>query len=151
MPTPTPDTNPGAPGGNEPPAPQALRHPLLNGGPAGPVHLPSVAGAERDRVLDNLRVWVAALAERYAISPRALPPCWEKHPAMVEALLSLRDHERGSYAADADPRAAVDWIRAYQHIHDFLTATASLTQCSMTEHRQSSTFRNPNPEPRGAT
>jgi len=119
----------------------ALRHPLLNGGPAGPVHLPSVARAARDRLLDDLRAWVAALVERYAISPRTLPPCWEQHPAMVEALLALRDHERGSYAADADPRAAVEWIRAYQLIHDFLTASASRTQCSMAEHRQICMFK----------
>ena len=69
---------------------------------------------------------------------------------MLEALLALRDHERGSYAADADPRAAVDWIRAYQLIHDVLAATASLTQCSMTEHRQTSTFRTPNSQSPGA-
>lgn len=102
---------------------------------AGPVHLPSLSPQERGRTLVELRGWVRALVQRFGIEPRVLPPCWEQHNGMVEALLALRDHERACYAESASPTAAVDWFRALREIEICLAELAAQTQCTNHEHR----------------
>jgi hypothetical protein len=85
--------------------------------------------------LAELRGWVQALVRRFAIEPRVLPPCWEQHNGMIEALLALRDHERACYADSASPTAAVDWLRALREIEIRLADLAAQTQCTVHEHR----------------
>lgn len=101
----------------------------------GPLHVPSLTPTEREAVMPDLRDWVDRLADRFALDTRVIPPCWEQHNGIVEALSALRDHERGSYAADADPRAGVDWLRALREVRALLTEQAGLTQCSVHQHR----------------
>lgn len=101
----------------------------------GPMHVPSLTVAERAAAMDDLAVWVDRLIVRFAIDARTLPACWARHNGMVEVLAALRDHERASYADDADPRSAVDWLRAYRETAQLLTEQAALTQCSVHEHR----------------
>lgn len=79
--------------------------------------------------------WVRTLVQRFGIEPRVLPPCWEQHNGMVEALLALRDHERACYAGSASPTAAVDWLRALREIEIRLADLAAQTQCTVHEHR----------------
>ena len=67
----------------------------------GPLHLPSLSGGECEQVKAELRVWVADLVRRFCVDARAIPPCWERHSGMVEALLALRDHERACFAGCA--------------------------------------------------
>ena len=102
---------------------------------AGPVHLPSLSPQERARTLVELLGWVRALVQRFGIEPRVLPPCWEQHNGIVEALLALRDHERACYAESASPTAAVDWFRALREIEVRLAELAAQTQCTVHEHR----------------
>lgn len=102
---------------------------------AGPVHLPSLAPQERGQTLAQLRVWVRTLVQRFGIEPRVIPPCWEQHNGMVDALLALRDHERACYADSASPTAAVDWFRALREIEIRLAELAAQTQCTIHEHR----------------
>ena len=115
----------------------------------GPLHVPSLTASERDTVLPDLRVWVDRLVDRFAIDTRVLPPCWERHNGIVEALSALRDHERGSYAADADPRSGVDWLRALREVRTLVTELAALTQCSVHQHRDPPPCRPPS-QTRGA-
>jgi hypothetical protein len=111
----------------------------------GPLHVPSLTARERDAVLPDLCVWVDRLVDRFALDTRVLPPCWERHNGIVEALSALRDHERGSYAADADPRSGVDWLRALRDVRTLLTELAALTQCSVHQHREPARRRPPSP------
>jgi len=99
------------------------------------VHVPSLDGDQRDALLTDLREWVAQLVDRFSIEVRVIPPCWERHNGMVEALAALRDHERASFALTAAPTEAVDWLRAYREIEALLKELAALTQCSVQEHR----------------
>lgn len=101
----------------------------------GPVHLPSLSPQERARALVELLGWARTLVQRFGIEPRVLPPCWEQHNGMVEALLALRDHERACYAESASPTAAVDWLRALREIEIRLADLAAQTQCTVHEHR----------------
>lgn len=109
----------------------------------GPLHVPSLTAAERDAAMPDLRVWVDRLVDRFTLDTRAVPPCWEQHNALVEVLSALRDHERGSYAADADPRSAVDWLRALRDIRAVLSELAAVTQCSAHSHRDPPSRRIP--------
>ena len=101
----------------------------------GPVHLPSLTACERERAMAQLREWVTVFVARFAVEPRVIPPCWEKHNGMVEALLALRDYERVSYAETAPPTAPVEWFSAYREIEARLIALAAQTQCTPHEHR----------------
>ena len=102
---------------------------------AGPVHLPSLTAPSCDHTLGQLRDWVTDLVDRFAIEARVIPPCWEQHNGMVEALQALRDHERACYTPQASPTAAVEWFRAFREIEARLVDLAALTQCTAHEHR----------------
>lgn len=102
---------------------------------AAPVHWPSLTPAESAEQLAALSAWVRALVRRFSIEPRIVPPCWNRHPGMVEALSALRDHERGAFTDDAPPGAAVDFLRAVRDIECFLAEQAAKTQCSAGMHR----------------
>lgn len=101
----------------------------------GPVHLPSLTSAERAELLLSLRAWVADLVTRLHVDGRVIPPCWERHTGMVEALQALRDLERDCYSNKAPPSAGVDWFRGYREMEARLIELASLTNCSTREHR----------------
>lgn len=103
--------------------------------PTGPVHVPSLTGADRDDLMSDLRGWTSALVARFAIEARLLPPCWEAHNGMVEALAALRDHERDSFGQTARPSAAVDWLRALREVEALLTEMTARTGCTALEHR----------------
>jgi len=102
---------------------------------AGPVHLPSLTGTDLDHTLGQLREWVTALIDRFAIDARVIPPCWELHNGMVEALQALRDYERACYTPQASPAAGVEWFRAFREIEARLVDLAALTHCTAHEHR----------------
>jgi len=102
---------------------------------AGPLHWPTLSRDEAVHAFADLRVWVDQLVDRFAIEVRVIPPCWQQHNGMVEALSALRDHERACYADTASPTAAVDWFRAQRDIEARLIELASKTQCSALEHR----------------
>lgn len=110
-------------------------HKVSFGQMSQPVHLPTLSGEDRARVMDELRAWVAELVRRFSIEARVLPPCWEQHNGMVEALLALRDHERACFAQTAAPSAAVDWLRALQEVTHFLREVNAMTNCTVHEHR----------------
>ncbi|GAB3077842.1 hypothetical protein GCM10027053_47790 [Intrasporangium mesophilum] len=103
---------------------------------ASPAHLPSLTSAERDHLLEQMRSWVAELVTRFHIDTRVIPPCWEQHNGMVEALSALRDLERDCYSDKAPASAGVDWFRGYREIEARLIELASLTNCTAHEHRQ---------------
>lgn len=101
----------------------------------GPLHVPSLSDLERDALLTDLRLWVAQLVERFHIHSRVIPPCWERHNGMVEALQALRDLERDCYSEKAPTSAAVDWFRGFREIEARLIELATITTCTPREHR----------------
>ncbi|HRW18618.1 MAG TPA: hypothetical protein P5181_07205 [Dermatophilaceae bacterium] len=97
--------------------------------------MPSLTDDEHGAVMSELVDWVEEFAQRFAVEPRVIPPCWALHNEMVETLAALRDHERGSYAVDAPPTGAVDFLRAWRDIEHTLTTMTATTQCTALEHR----------------
>ena len=118
----------------------------------GPLHWPSLTSAEARGQLLALTDWVQHLVGRFAIEPRVIPPCWGRHPGMIEVLSALRDHERGSYSDTASPTAAMDWMRALHEAQLLLTQTAAKTGCTPNTHRDEliphwASTNPPDPEP----
>lgn len=101
----------------------------------GPIHVPSLNVDDLRVVLGQLRPWVAQLVSRFQIDARVIPPCWEQHNAMVEALQALRDLERDCFTSNAPPSAAVAWFRGYSEIEARLKEVAAITNCGLREHR----------------
>ena len=124
--------------------PTGIRLPA-GGGP--PVHVASLTGFGYRSLLHDLTEWVEALVARHSIDIRTIPPCWARHPAIVEALSALRDHERGSFAANAPPGAAVDWLRALHDVLGLVRDHAALTGCTASEHRAPPTRTTPSTSP----
>lgn len=58
-----------------------------------------------------------------------LPPCWYRHNDLVEALSTLRDHERISYSDTAPPTAAVAWHSAFRDIETRLRGWIAELRC----------------------
>ena len=101
----------------------------------GPTHWPSLTAPEAASRMSELQDWVRLLVARFGVEPRTVPPCWARHPAMVEILSALRDHERASYADTAPPTAGMDWLRALRDAQLLLAETGARTQCTVNEHR----------------
>lgn len=101
----------------------------------GPVHVPSLSETEYDALLTDLRIWVEGLVFRFALDVRTIPPCWERHNAMVETLAALRDAERGCFVDGPPPTGGLEWIRAVRDSAVYLRDQAAITQCSAHEHR----------------
>lgn len=120
---------------------------------ASPIHWPSLTVNERASRGEQLREWVEQLAVRFALDSRVVPPCWQRHNAMVEALSALRDHERASFADTAAPTAAVDWLRALREVEQFLREIAGKTQCTTQVHRTdiARTWTSIDPSPESVT
>ena len=102
---------------------------------SGSTHWPSLLPDDARQAWADLRDWVEALVDRFALETRVVPPCWYRHNTLVEALSALRDHERICFAPSASPTAAVDWFRALREIEHRLSEACARTQCSVNEHR----------------
>ncbi|MFC6706834.1 hypothetical protein [Flexivirga alba] len=87
-------------------------------------------------MLEDLRGWVTQLIDRYTLDLRTIPPCWDRHNAIVEALAALRDCERGCYDLDATPSSGIDWLRALSDVTAYLREQTARTGCAATEHRR---------------
>jgi len=102
-------------------------------GGSGPLHWPTLQEADLVDAQASLTVWVEELVDRFDLA-RAVPACWNLHNQHVEILQALRDHERGSYSPNADPGAAVDWLRAVRDLTDILTEATRRAGCSTAQH-----------------
>jgi hypothetical protein len=120
----------------------ALGRMLSPGGPpdpneqAPPTLFPTLTAEEAAEELEYLRGWVEALLARYPhLFPEAVPACWYRHPAHVEALSALYDYERACYGNAALPTDAVRWHRAFRDIEERLRAWTAAAGCSTNAHR----------------
>jgi hypothetical protein len=78
---------------------------------------------------------VEALADRYDLDTRTIPPCWYRHNSIVETLSALHDFERISFDPNASPTGSMDFVRALRETEHRLVELSAKTQCSIHEHR----------------
>jgi hypothetical protein len=76
-----------------------------------------------------------AAAEWAALRGWVLPPCWYRHPALVDVLTALRDHQRGAFDPMQPLSAATEWQRVFRDLEPRLRDWASRTRCSNSAHR----------------
>jgi hypothetical protein len=102
--------------------------------PEGPLFWPDIAAGEAAAEWEELRTWVHRLVARYDLDSHVMPACWYRHNHLVEALVALRDYERGSFSVTAPPTAAVDWQRAWRDIETRLRAWTAELRCDGRHH-----------------
>lgn len=100
----------------------------------GPLFWPDISADDAPLEWAELRAWVHRLVSRYDLDSHVVPGCWYRHNHLVEALVALRDHERGSFAATAPATAAVEWQRAWRDIESRLRSWTSELRCDTSHH-----------------
>jgi hypothetical protein len=102
---------------------------------SGPVSWYSVKSTEARQQWSALREWVEWFRLRFAFDHRVVPPCWYRHPALVEVLSALRDHWVCAYGPLNPALGASDWHRALIQLEPRLRDWAARTGCSAGVHR----------------
>lgn len=64
---------------------------------------------EARRELVRLAGWVRWFAVRYALTADTVPPCWDRHPALVEELAALRSAWEASFSPDDAGHGPIGW------------------------------------------
>jgi hypothetical protein len=100
-----------------------------------PTHWPTLPAWDAANSWAELRDWVEDLVDRFSLDTRAVPPCWYRHNAHVEALSALQDYERMAFHPTAAASGAVDFLHALRDVEHRLTEWSSRTQCAVNEHR----------------
>ncbi len=115
----------------------ALARMLSPGGPpdpndqAPPILFPALSAEETAEEFEYLRGWVEALVVRYPhLYPDAVPACWYRHAAHVEALSALYDYQRSCFGNAALPTDAVRWHRAFRDIEERLRIWTAAAGCN---------------------
>jgi hypothetical protein len=101
----------------------------------GPLSWSSVKSTEARQQWSALREWVEWLRLTFAFDHRVVPPCWYRHPALVEVLSALRDHWVCAYAPLNPALGASDWHRALIQLEQRLRDWAARTGCTTSVHR----------------
>ena len=101
----------------------------LTGALTRPVHWPEVPAERLAEEMEALRGWVERLVGRFSLDSHVVPACWWRHNHLVEALASLRDHERASYASASAATAPVEFHRALRDIEALLRTWVAELRC----------------------
>jgi hypothetical protein len=107
----------------------------LLGRASGPVNWQATSPARAAEVWQALRVWVVWFRITFGLDHRVVPPCWYRHPALVEVLSALRDHWLSAYDPLNSPTAASEWHRVFAQLEPRLREWAARTGCTAGEHR----------------
>ncbi|GAA1713422.1 hypothetical protein GCM10009745_72160 [Kribbella yunnanensis] len=88
--------------------------------------------------LERLGEWVVWFAGRYGLDHKAIPPCWNKHGAVVEEISALRTFWESCFQDDAGPTEPLAFHRdltlAVRRLRDW----TSLLGCTRIVHREPS-------------
>ena len=113
------------------------RHAQHNGNFAPlPVNWQTLTAPETQLELEELAAWTTWLLDRYQLDYRTLPPCWERHGALIEELSALRTGWLTSYAREAKGDAPLHWHNDFAAARQRLTDWTARTGCRPAEHRQ---------------
>ncbi|MBO0865591.1 MAG: hypothetical protein J2P16_11035 [Mycobacterium sp.] len=102
---------------------------------SGPVNWRVVGPADAADRWKALRQWVIWFRAEFGYDHRVVPPCWYRHPALVNLLSALRDHWQYAYDPTNTAVAASDWHRALMVIEQRLREWAARTGCTVGVHR----------------
>lgn len=105
------------------------------GATSGPLDWRSVRAEDAPQQWIALRGWVDWFRDEFGFDHRVVPPCWYRHPALVNLFSALRDHWRYAYDPMNTSEAASDWHRALMMLEQRLRDWAARTGCNVTVHR----------------
>jgi hypothetical protein len=105
------------------------------GATSGPVNWRAVTTKDARARWEALREWVAWFRAEFGFDHRVVPPCWYRHPALVNLLSAIRDHWLYAYDPMNTAVAGADWHRALIVLEQRLRDWASRTGCTVGAHR----------------
>ena len=83
---------------------------MFDGGAPLAPRRPELVGDQADALWEDLATWVVWAQVTFRIS-RWFPPCWPRHPALVEELLALWGLWQAVWLPATDPAAPVGFLR----------------------------------------
>lgn len=82
-----------------------------------------------------LDTWVRWLVTRYSLEHRDVPPCWFRHPALVEELCALRTAHVDAFHPAHPPGGPAEWHTTLGNTRARLRDWAARTGCKPGAHR----------------
>lgn len=105
------------------------------GATSGPLNWRDLPATDAAAAWAQLRAWVDWFRFEFGYDHRVVPPCWYRHPALVNLLAALRDHWTHAYDRLASAAAASEWHRALLVLEPRLRDWASRSGCTIGAHR----------------
>ena len=105
-------------------------------GPPTPVVWSAFTEAEQETLLEDLELWVDWLVERYRLDHRIVPPCWKRHPELIEELSALQLAWQGAFASSAPADAPLHWHERFSIGRIRVGDWVSRTGCRPDAHRE---------------
>jgi hypothetical protein len=99
-----------------------------------PVCWRNLDSATAGREWIGLAEWVQFLTDRYALTPRTIPPCWYRHWPLVEELSALHTAWATAYAAGSPGTAPLDWHASFALTRERLADQVARTGCTKDHH-----------------
>jgi hypothetical protein len=106
------------------------------GAASGPLNWREVRSGDARGRWSELRAWVEWFRGEFAFDHRVVPPCWYRHPALVNLLSALRDRWLCSYDPLNTPVGSSDWHLSLLQLEPRLREWASRTGCTVAAHRE---------------
>jgi len=103
--------------------------------PTLPLCWANLDGTETADAIEELDDWVAWVVDRYTLDHRTIPPCWDRHGALIEELSALRTAWLAAYAGTSRPEAPLEWHHHFAAARQRLTDWVARTGCRPGEHR----------------
>lgn len=101
-----------------------------------PVRWGTLTENETGTTLDALRGWVTWLRDRYALDPKSLPWCWDRHGALLEELSALWTAWAAAFGPDGNPGAPAVWHDTLARVLARLREWGARTGCRPGEHHE---------------
>ncbi|WP_315092783.1 hypothetical protein [uncultured Cellulomonas sp.] len=105
-------------------------------GPPTPIVWCAFSETDQELLLEDLDVWVTWLTERYRLDHRTVPPCWTRHPELIEELSALQLAWQGAYSMSALPDAPLNWHERFAAARLRISDWVSRAGCRPDAHRE---------------
>lgn len=104
-------------------------------GPPTPIVWSAFSESDQELLLEDLDSWVTWLVERYRLDHRVVPPCWTRHPELIEELSALQLAWQGAFSTSAVPDAPLNWHERFASARVRIGDWVSRAGCRPDAHR----------------
>lgn len=87
--------------------------------------------------------WVEWYLRRWEVPVSVVPPCWQRHPVLIEELTALWTSYMGSYSRDNNGQAPLLWLYQADLARTRMLATMAVYSCGREGHSGPMLYRAP--------